>query len=247
MVYTRQGNPAWAGQERDGQTPIRSDDLFFGGAGTGLGQPGQGRDPAGRRAAAAAGQPDRGDEPRPQAAAAVLVLPAQHQGGRGGDRRRPRQRRHRRAVRPVRGQQPGRLLGRPTGSAPGSRRYIYPSTPLTQRAGGRVQRGRVRDRPAREQRLHRTSPRPRWPSDYASQLGQLGGRSTPACRRPVTNRFHCIVWSATGPPSRRSSGPNGIRLDTNYYYWPGSWVAEPAGVHDRLRHADALRRHERQR
>ena len=30
IVYTRQGNPAWAGTERDGQTPRRSDDMFFG-------------------------------------------------------------------------------------------------------------------------------------------------------------------------------------------------------------------------
>ena len=30
VVYTRQGNPAWAGEERDGIGPIRSDDLFFG-------------------------------------------------------------------------------------------------------------------------------------------------------------------------------------------------------------------------
>ena len=30
VVYTRQGNPAWSGQERDGIAPIRSDDLFFG-------------------------------------------------------------------------------------------------------------------------------------------------------------------------------------------------------------------------
>ncbi|MEI9808756.1 MAG: hypothetical protein WDO16_13350 [Bacteroidota bacterium] len=30
IIYTRQGNPAWAGQKRDGQIdPIRSDDLFF--------------------------------------------------------------------------------------------------------------------------------------------------------------------------------------------------------------------------
>ena len=30
VVYTRQGNPDWAGQKRDGQIdPIRSDDLFF--------------------------------------------------------------------------------------------------------------------------------------------------------------------------------------------------------------------------
>jgi len=32
IVYTRQGNPAWATQERDGFTPIRSDDKFFGNA-----------------------------------------------------------------------------------------------------------------------------------------------------------------------------------------------------------------------
>ena len=33
VVYTRQGNPAWAGQHRDGYTrTIRSDDLFFGDA-----------------------------------------------------------------------------------------------------------------------------------------------------------------------------------------------------------------------
>ena len=30
IVYTRQGNPAWATQERDGFTPIRPDDKFFG-------------------------------------------------------------------------------------------------------------------------------------------------------------------------------------------------------------------------
>jgi hypothetical protein len=32
VVYTRQGNPAWAGQTRDGLAPTRSDDLFFGAA-----------------------------------------------------------------------------------------------------------------------------------------------------------------------------------------------------------------------
>ena len=32
VVYTRQGNPAWSGQERDGTAPIRSDDLFYGAA-----------------------------------------------------------------------------------------------------------------------------------------------------------------------------------------------------------------------
>ena len=32
IVHTRQGNPAWAGQERDGNAPIRSNDMFFGAA-----------------------------------------------------------------------------------------------------------------------------------------------------------------------------------------------------------------------
>ena len=32
IVYTRQGNPAWAAQERDGTTPIRSNDMFYGNA-----------------------------------------------------------------------------------------------------------------------------------------------------------------------------------------------------------------------
>src|SRR5207244_9123947 len=30
IVYTRQGNPAWSGQDRDGVAPIAADDLFFG-------------------------------------------------------------------------------------------------------------------------------------------------------------------------------------------------------------------------
>ena len=30
IVQTRQGNPAWAGQERDGVGGLRSSDLFFG-------------------------------------------------------------------------------------------------------------------------------------------------------------------------------------------------------------------------
>jgi hypothetical protein len=32
VVYTRQGNPAWSGHDRDGDSVIRSDDLFFGAA-----------------------------------------------------------------------------------------------------------------------------------------------------------------------------------------------------------------------
>ena len=34
IALTRQGNPAWAGTERDSQDPIRSDDMYFGGSAT---------------------------------------------------------------------------------------------------------------------------------------------------------------------------------------------------------------------
>ena len=90
VVYTRQGNPAWAGEDRDGSAPIRSDDLFYG-AEAGrcparLGRPEQGRDPSGRRTAATADEPDRGNERRPQAAAELLV-PAARRQGRGCDDR----------------------------------------------------------------------------------------------------------------------------------------------------------------
>ena len=62
VVYTRQGNPAWAGQERDGQTRRSAPTTCSSAARSRLGRPRQGRDPAGRRAAAAAGEPDHADE-----------------------------------------------------------------------------------------------------------------------------------------------------------------------------------------
>ena len=68
----------------------------------GLGRPDQGRDPAGRRAAAAAGQPHPGDERSTEAAAAPILVPAARRKGRSDhDRRRPRQQRNRRPIRPV--------------------------------------------------------------------------------------------------------------------------------------------------
>ena len=44
-----------------------------------------------------------------------------------------------------------------------------------------------------------------------------------------TNRTHCIVWSDydTQPQVELA---NGIRLDTNYYYWPDTWVNNVPGL-----------------
>ena len=54
VIATRQGNLAWAGQNRDGQTPNRSNDLFFGGSSTDWLNLAKVHVPTGRRAAAPA-------------------------------------------------------------------------------------------------------------------------------------------------------------------------------------------------
>ena len=74
-------------------------------------------DSAGRRAAAPARQPHPADEPEQEAAASLLVLPEWQEGGGDDARRRPRQRRHGRALRPVQGAQHRRAARSPTGSA----------------------------------------------------------------------------------------------------------------------------------
>ncbi len=111
VIWTRQGNPAWEGQDRDSRPPIRPNDLFYGGARARLGGPEQGRHPPGRRAAAPAREPDPADECGSHALAALLVLPERSQGRGRHDRRRPQRQRHRRALRSRTGSQPGRLLG----------------------------------------------------------------------------------------------------------------------------------------
>ena len=70
---------------------------------------------------------------------------------------------------------------------------------------------------------------------------RIGGQLSRACSAPTTNRTHCIAWSdwATQPKVELQ---HGIRLDTNYYYWPAELGPGPPRHVHRLRHADALRR-----
>ena len=53
--------------------------------------------------------------------------------------------------------------------------------------------------------------------------------SYPGIRSPRTNRNHCITWSdwASNP---RAELAHGVRLDTNYYYFPGSWIGNRPGL-----------------
>src|SRR4051794_22990304 len=65
-------------------------------------------------------------------------------------------------------------------------------------------------------------------SYFTSQLSQLSA-AFPGLPAPKTNRTHCIAFSDydTEPQVELS---HGMRFDTNYYYWPGSWVNDRPGM-----------------
>jgi hypothetical protein len=65
------------------------------------------------------------------------------------------------------------------------------------------------------------------PGLYTTQLAQFAA-NFPSVLAPVTHRTHCVVWSdwATQPKVELA---NGIRLDTNYYYIPPDWVQDRPG------------------
>ena len=65
-------------------------------------------------------------------------------------------------------------------------------------------------------------------ANYVDDLGALRA-GFPGLPAPRTNRTHCIAWSDydTQPQVELA---HGIRLDTNYYYWPDSWVNNVPGL-----------------
>ncbi|MDQ1478833.1 MAG: hypothetical protein QOE62_4062, partial [Actinomycetota bacterium] len=105
--------------------------------------------------------------------------------------------------------------------------YVYTGTPLTnQQATAYTQQGF-------EVGLHVSTDCVDWTSAslanaYSAQLADWHAKYT-TVPGPVSNRTHCI------PESDYSTQPhvelaNGIRLDTNYYYWPPSWIQDRPGL-----------------
>ncbi len=235
IVETRQGNPAWAGDNRSGpdnpmqEGPIRAFDLFFGGK-IGDVQPDwvdfskiaiPQADEQQRLLANLIGDvtADRKPLPRfwylPRDAKAAVVMTGDDHGNNGTS---------------------GRFDGFDAASQPGCNvaawqcirgtSYIYPNTPITQaQASAYVAAGF-------EIALHvDTSCGDR---DAAQLEAIISGElaefqaAFPSLPAPVSNRTHCIVWSdwASQP---KVEGAHGIRFDTNYYYWPASWVGDRPG------------------
>ncbi|HEY4593636.1 MAG TPA: hypothetical protein VIJ61_14570, partial [Thermoanaerobaculia bacterium] len=230
IVYTRQGNPVWAGQERDGVSPKRSDDLFFGAA---AGDPQTDWIDLNKVAIPQADEQqrllanlilamnaDRKPLPRfwylPRGLKAAVVMTGDDHGNNGTQ---------------------GRFEGYEAASPSGcnvdtwecvrATSYIYPSTPLPPSAALAFQAEGF------EIGVHVSSLCGDWtPSSlesfFSTQLADFASLF-PGINAPVTNRTHCIAWSdwATEPKTEKA---HGIRFDTNYYYWPGSWIQDRPGL-----------------
>ena len=230
VVATRQGNPAWATQERDGFAPIRSDDKFFGAAAN---------DP----------QPDwvdltkvaipQADEqqrllvnlilqmnaskkplPRfwyfPNGKKAVVIMSGDDHGN-GGTAGRFDQFK---AASPVGCSLANWECIRGTS-------YIYTSTLLSDAQAAQYNADGF------EISLHINTgcadfTRASLETNYAQQLADWKAKylSLPA---PVTQRHHCIVWSDWSSGAEVEFA-NGMRLDTSYYFWPPSWVNNVPGL-----------------
>lgn len=229
VVYTRQGNPAWAGQNRDGTGPIIPSDLFYGPA-TFDPQPPwldynkvaiPQADEQQRLLANMILQMslDRQPLPRfwylPRGLKAVIVMTGDEHGGGGTA---------------------GRLNGYLAHSLKGcsvadwecvrSTAYVYPDVSLTNTMAADFRSKGF------EIALHVNTGCASWTpaslrTAFNSQVKAWRARYTdlPA---PTTHRIHCLAWSdyATQPIVELAYG---MRLDTNYYYYSPAWTLDRPG------------------
>jgi hypothetical protein len=228
VVKTRQGNPAWAGDERDGSSPLRSDDLFFG-AKAGDIRP-DWVDFSKIRVPQADEQQrllanlviqmnlDRAPLPRfwylPRGEQAAVVMTGDDHGSGGTRLHFDR----------------WKAASRPGCSVADwecvrATSYVYDWTSVPGATGYQADGFEIA--------LHlNTNCGNFTPSsinaDWNSQLSAFAA-NFPGINAPRTNRTHCIVWSDWATAAT-SSLAHGVRLDTNYYYWPGSWLQNRPGL-----------------
>ncbi len=245
IVYTRQGNPAWSGMERDGIPPIRSDDLFYGAAKydnksdwvdlskVAIPQ----ADEQQRLLANLILQMNAGKKPLPRfwyfprgLKAVVIMTGDDH--GHGGTI--------------------GRFKIFQKDSPPNCSMDDWQCV----RGTSNIFPGSVNDSQAQkfvndgfEIGLHVYTGCSDWPQEkvpgpggsvvikdseqqsnllYSNQLSAFA-RLYPGVPAPSTSRTDCIAWGDfdTQPQVELQ---HGIRLDTNYYYWPAKWVRNRPGM-----------------
>jgi hypothetical protein len=235
IVYTRQGNPAWAGQERDGIGPIRTDDLFFGNA-TGDPQPNwidfnkvaiPQADEQQRLLAniILQGNLHRKPLPRfwylPKGLKAAIVMTGDDHANNGTAGR----------FNKYLTQGPNSPEDVLNWNAVRGTSYIYPNTSMTNA------QAKTYEEQGFEIALH---PHVNPGGDcanytpatlenaFTTQLAQLHAQ-LPGIAAPVSNRNHCLVWSDWSS-TPKIQAKKGIRLDVNYYNWPESWMQNIPGM-----------------
>ncbi len=230
IVYTRQGNPAWSGQERDGVTPIRSNDLFFG-ARNGDVQPdwinlAKVAIPQAYEQQRLLAQliihmnADRKPLPRfwylPRMLKAAVVMTGDDHAN-GGTAGRFEQ---------YKGYSPAGCSVEDW-ECVRSTSYIYPGTPMTDAAAADyIAQGF-------EIALHPNTGCTNYtPTSleqvFTSQLAELSG-AFPSLPPAASNRTHCLVWSDYHSQAVVQAN-HGIRFDTNYYYYPATWIDDRPGM-----------------
>jgi hypothetical protein len=230
IVTTRQGNPAWATQERDGFTPIRSDDKFYGNASSdvqadwidlnkvAIPQ----ADEQQRLLANLILHMNEGKKPLPRfwyfpfGKKAVVIMSGDDHGNNGTTARFDQFKN----ASPVGCSLANWECVRGTS-------YIYTNTPISNALAAQYEADGF------EIGLHVSTACGNYDatsldSFYAQQVPDWKAKYT-SLTAPITQRHHCIAWSDW------SSGADvqfnyGMRLDTSYYFWPPSWVGNVPGL-----------------
>ena len=230
VVQTRQGNPAWATQERDGLPPKRSDDKFYGAAAA---DPRADWVDLSRIAIPQADEQQRllaklithmnlARKPLPRfwyfpfGKKAVVVMTGDDHANGGTAARFDRFK----ALSPAGCSVADWQCVRGTS-------YMFPDTPLsaTQAAQYAAEGFEVG--------LHLNTACADYTAlsldaAYAEQVPAWQARF-PGAPAPATQRHHCVVWSdwASGADKQLKYG---MRLDTSYYFWPPGWVGDVPGL-----------------
>ena len=227
VVLTRQGNPAWAGTNGDGSPgPVRADDMFHNGTDPDWVDLDKVQIPQADEQQRLLANLlttmtlDKLPLPRmwyfPRGERAVVVMTMDEHGGGN-----------------LTGRLDDYLAADPAGCSVEdwecvrSTSYIYTNAPITDaqiaayRAQGfefavHIDTGCADFTPAS------------LATNYANQIAGLESQF-PSIDPPRTQRSHCIVWSdwASQPLTQEASG---IKLDTNYYYWPEAWIQDRPGL-----------------
>ncbi len=231
IVYSRQGNPAWATQERDGVSPIRSDDKFYGAA-AGDPQPDwvdldhevavPQADEQQRLLANLILQMDLDKKPLPRfwyfprGKKAVVIMTGDDHANGG-----------------TAGRFDQYIAASPAGCSVAnwecirSTSYIYvePDNLTNAQAASYTAQGF-------EVGLHLNTNCADFTPDqldtfYSQQVSDFTS-SYPSVPALYTQRHHCIAWSdwVTGA---KTEFKYGMRLDTSYYFWPPGWLQNRPG------------------